>query len=130
LRSASLPERPIATAPPAPGTDRFVAAPDSYTPGRHRQPYFFPFVYGGGAYPSHEPRTRELTVHVTVLPTPPAPRLAEPIAPRPDFPPGPPKTFYVIPGCYAGDKPPADTPLASACDHAKLRIVPPGRGNP
>ncbi|HTM04500.1 MAG TPA: hypothetical protein VL173_13410 [Vicinamibacterales bacterium] len=36
-----------------------------------------------------------------------------------------PKTFYVIPGCYAGDKMPSRESLPSGCDRAKLRAVPP-----
>ena len=36
-----------------------------------------------------------------------------------------PKTFYVIPGCYAGDKMPSRENLPSGCDRAKLRAVPP-----
>ena len=38
--------------------------------------------------------------------------------------PGVPKTFYVIPGCYAGDKPPRAT-LPRGCDRSKLRVIPP-----
>ena len=49
-------------------------------------------------------------------------------APRPNLPPGPPKTFYVIPGCYAGDKPPQATAVAVGCDLAQLRVVPPTEG--
>lgn len=36
-----------------------------------------------------------------------------------------PKTFYVIPGCYAGDKPPSAVRLPRACDAAKVRTIPP-----
>jgi len=36
-----------------------------------------------------------------------------------------PKTFYVIPGCYAGDKPPRRGTLPAGCDLARLRKVPP-----
>ncbi len=48
--------------------------------------------------------------------------------PRPASPPpapGVPKTFYVIPGCYAGDKPPRTVQLPPACDAAKARTIPP-----
>ena len=38
--------------------------------------------------------------------------------------PGVPKTFYVIPGCYAGDKPPRGR-LPSGCDRSKVRTVVP-----
>jgi hypothetical protein len=35
------------------------------------------------------------------------------------------KTFYVIPGCYAGDKPPGNRRLPAGCDASKLRTIPP-----
>lgn len=38
---------------------------------------------------------------------------------------GAPKTFYVIPGCYAGDKPPRVGPLPRGCDASKVRRIPP-----
>jgi hypothetical protein len=34
--------------------------------------------------------------------------------------PGPPKTFYVIPGCYAGDRPPQSVALPPGCDISQL----------
>jgi hypothetical protein len=37
----------------------------------------------------------------------------------------PPKTFYVIPRCYAGDTPPTPEQLPAACKGAKARTVPP-----
>jgi hypothetical protein len=36
-----------------------------------------------------------------------------------------PKTFYVIPGCYAGDKKPQADRLPRGCDLSRLREVPP-----
>jgi PEGA domain len=47
-----------------------------------------------------------------------------PAAPVVALPPAPPKTFYVIPGCYAGDKPPRAR-LPRGCDRSKLRAIPP-----
>ena len=50
-------------------------------------------------------------------------RVAAPAeAPRP---PAIPKTFYVIPGCYAGDTPPAADRLPSGCSTQNLKTVPP-----
>jgi hypothetical protein len=49
--------------------------------------------------------------------------LPRPVAAPP--PPGMPKTFYVIPGCYAGDKPPRAERLPPNCDAAKARTIPP-----
>jgi hypothetical protein len=37
----------------------------------------------------------------------------------------PAKTFYVIPGCYAGDKRPVPALLPRTCDVSKLRAIPP-----
>jgi hypothetical protein len=36
-----------------------------------------------------------------------------------------PKTFYVIPGCYAGDTRPRADQLPARCKLAGLRIIPP-----
>jgi hypothetical protein len=38
---------------------------------------------------------------------------------------GPPKTFYIIPGCYAGDRRPEPASLTPGCSLASLRVVPP-----
>ena len=35
-----------------------------------------------------------------------------------------PRTFYVVPGCYAGDKPPDRTHLPEGCDASRVRAVP------
>jgi hypothetical protein len=47
----------------------------------------------------------------------------KPVAPAP----GVPKTFYVIPNCYAGDRPPTAATVPKTCDIAKVRTIPPGR---
>jgi hypothetical protein len=39
--------------------------------------------------------------------------------------PGKPKTFYVIPGCYGGDRRPDPALLAPGCSLSKLRIINP-----
>jgi hypothetical protein len=44
---------------------------------------------------------------------------------KPLMAPGVPKTFYVIPGCYAGDKPPRGRLLPRGCDASKVRTIPP-----
>jgi hypothetical protein len=36
-----------------------------------------------------------------------------------------PKTFYVVPGCYAGDKPPATGRLPTGCSDRNVRTIPP-----
>jgi hypothetical protein len=39
----------------------------------------------------------------------------------------PPKTFYVIAGCYAGDKPPEAARLPPGCDMSRVKAIPPVR---
>jgi hypothetical protein len=41
--------------------------------------------------------------------------------------PGDPKTIYVIPNCYAGDKLPRPDQLRPGCRLSDLRIISPGR---
>lgn len=50
---------------------------------------------------------------------------ASPSVTVPRMAPGKPKIFYVIPGCYAGDRPPALEWLPRGCDMSKIRIIPP-----
>ena len=136
LRSASLPERPIATPPPGPG-DLFRAGPNTYRPGTHPDPVG-PVILGGSSYWPY-----------LTMPVPETPRVIEPsrvIAPsrsrfvkretapigeipnRPSAPlqsvaPSAPvvaRTMYVIPRCYAGDKPPD---ASINCDLSKLRTI-------
>lgn len=57
----------------------------------------------------------ETTTETTASPTAPPPRMA----------PGKPKILYVIPGCYAGDRPPALEWLPRGCDTSKMRVVTP-----
>jgi hypothetical protein len=38
---------------------------------------------------------------------------------------GTPKTFYVIPSCYAGDRPPEPSALPPGCNIAHVRTIPP-----
>jgi hypothetical protein len=38
-------------------------------------------------------------------------------------PPRGPETIYVIPGCYAGNRPPRESALARGCDIARLHIL-------
>lgn len=140
LRSASLPERPIATQPPGPG-DRFRAGPETYVPHPRGDRGWPGAPHGRGANPLSgygvwwpdvpRPQTRRsdedrFTGAWRNLPPPtgtdrqvnttvPAP------APAPvPAPPAPRRTFYVIPLCYAGDKPPDPS---IACDRTKLRTI-------
>ena len=136
LRSASLPERgPSSTI--SPERDLFLVPPDFYNrrpdPGPSRlffrqslptvavpYPYWTPYdpvrvPTNGGGLPETRPQRREAISDVPALPS------SAFRAPQP----GKPKTFYVIPGCYAGDRPPEPHWLPAGCDRTYMRIVPP-----
>ncbi|MBI4888313.1 MAG: hypothetical protein HY824_14560 [Acidobacteria bacterium] len=130
LRSASLRES---------GVDLFRVDPDFYQrlpdPRANRLfvpvPYAVPAPYwyvppvegyrpraGHRATPRSETGRRDLPYAERILP--PATASLPPLAP------GTPKTFYVIPGCYAGDRPPEPESLRPGCRRAKVTIIPPG----
>jgi hypothetical protein len=48
--------------------------------------------------------------------------VTQPEAPRPA---ATPKTFYVIPGCYAGDSRPSESRLPKGCSPKNVRTIPP-----
>jgi hypothetical protein len=62
--------------------------------------------------------TETITYRAALEPSQPAVPPASPAA-------GTPKTFYVIPNCYAGDRPPLPSALPRGCDIAHLRTIPP-----
>jgi hypothetical protein len=45
------------------------------------------------------------------------------------IPPRPPETMYTIPGCYAGNRPPAAAALPPGCDIKNVRVIRPQRPN-
>jgi hypothetical protein len=53
------------------------------------------------------------------------PRTPESPPALPPIVPGVPKTLYVLPGCYAGDKPPQPEWLGPGCDMSRLRVIEP-----
>jgi hypothetical protein len=126
LRSASLPERRLGTTP---REDVFRARPWTYRPDPHRKlvPFGHRFLGPQLLYPAIQPIIvvveREPLESTRVAPPPPAP--VTPPTPYVAGLAGPPKTFYVIPGCYAGDRPPEPKSLKSDCSISRLRVVPP-----
>jgi hypothetical protein len=134
LRSASLPNfgrsrLPIPNPPFRPiGEDVFVAPPDIYRPDPNR-PLLPVFGY---FEPQPYPYMQPIIVVVPREALEPA-RVAPPALPAPVAPPAPyvagvpgrPKTFYVIPGCYAGDRRPEPESLAPGCRISRLRVVSP-----
>ncbi len=142
LRSASLPDRtPQAPVPPARG-DLFLAGPETYAPRFDRPfvPYprflpgafrFVPVMYWRRSSPRAFAPVRShgyLRLEENDVITTPAVLAA---AAPPAITPPPavvvrtvPKTFYVIPGCYAGDKPPRPEQLPATCNVADVRTIP------
>jgi hypothetical protein len=58
-------------------------------------------------------------------PATPGERATPAPVPAPQLPAAPPKTFYVIRGCYAGDRRPLPEDLPAGCDLRRLRVIPP-----
>jgi len=87
---------------------------------------FYPGALGIAGYaPADSPPAADQ--RVPAPPVAPAP----PPAPAPLPVPEPPKvaslhpdTFYVIPGCYAGNRPPKPARLPKGCDASKLQEIP------
>jgi hypothetical protein len=134
LRSGSPSERTSeSSSSVSEGRDLFRVPPDFYTrppdsgPSRLFFPYFLPapvpapdwYFHQSGRIPvplAEKPnRAREDLPEAIVLPSPTVAPLL----------PGRPKTFYVIPGCYAGDKPPEPEWLPEGCDRSRIRAIPP-----
>jgi hypothetical protein len=137
LRSASLPESTV-NATVSEERDLFRVPPDFYNrppdPGPSRLFFPLPTLAVPGWYvdpyrPPRIPTDSDRAVRpsrVVAAPEPslaPAPALS--LTPPPPSVSGKPKTFYVIPGCYAGDKPPEAAWLPAGCDSSRLRVVPP-----
>ena len=101
------------------------ASGDKFTrPSRPRPPGY---GYGSAIYGSALYEAPQEPVYVPVYvpgpvvyvpvpaePPPPAPADSAPAAPRR------PEKFYIIPGCYAGNKPPQANALPAGCDIQKL----------
>jgi len=86
-------------------------------PGPHRVELRAP-DYDTVAVDVHIVPTETITYRAALQPSGSA---GTPVAPAP----GTPKTFYVIPSCYAGDRRPEPSALPSGCDISRLRTIPP-----
>ena len=135
LRSASLPEL-VPSSPVPTERDLYRVPPDFYSrrPDPDGSRLFFPYgglppyppypywsfpppydIRGNGSRNSEIQRADfENAGRATA-----APVAVPPIVP------GKPKTIYVIPGCYAGDKPPRPEWLPRGCDRSRMRVIPP-----
>lgn len=128
------PAAPQALPPPSP----FAARPDTYAPhydsvtprqSRRGSDYAGP-LYGGFDLDSLPPALTPASPSApdqgtSQSPVPERSKIVEPsvesariaMARGPD-------TFYVIPGCYAGNRPPIPERLPKGCDVARLRTTP------
>jgi hypothetical protein len=124
--SGPLPMYPLSPASP------FNATPSTYAPRPGAWPFHRPrglFVLGGYALSADAPPEPAASIANSAA-TPETESIA-PAAPPVDSRlltpdsrlPRPPVTLYVIPRCYAGNRPPADGMLAPGCDLAKMRTV-------
>ncbi len=128
LRSASLPDRTLTSSSQPPPEDVFLAGPRTYRPGRQRGAvpvfgYFEPQVLD--PYPYIQPIIVVVPRDALDPARGAAPAPVAPPAPYVAGPAGRPKTFYISPGCYAGDRRPDPGSLAAGCSLASLRVVPP-----
>jgi hypothetical protein len=100
--------------------------PYPYYPFPYYPSYSYPYTY---PYPQQIYQDPEPTVIVFPPPEEAAPAAPPAPAPPPEpyvaGKPGPPKTLYIIPGCYAGDRQPDPESLAAGCSISQLRVIPP-----
>jgi hypothetical protein len=119
--------------PPPPPPSPFDARPGTYAPHytdprpSRRDGYGSP-IYGGGTWfdsSAPAPVASAPPEDQNVAAPPPAPTAPEPPRepPRVAVAHGP-DTFYLIPGCYAGNHPPNPERLPKGCDLAKMRTLP------
>ncbi len=129
--------------PPPPPASPFDARPGTYKPryndpsphsGRHGDGVP---VYGGGfGIGSYLPLTSDEVTAPIPVPADADQKGLAPVAPEPPRAPEPvrepepqhvvahgPDTFYVIPGCYAGNRPPTPARLPKGCDVARMKTT-------
>jgi hypothetical protein len=127
---------------PAPPASPFGAATSTYVPHKGISPFLRPrpsIVIGGFGFGADAPsetaspagRSDTPVTEIPVAAQPPEARAPDTHLPGAQTagaassaaPPLAPVTLYVIPGCYAGDRPPADGMLPAGCDVSKMRSV-------
>jgi hypothetical protein len=131
---AVIPQAPLIPGPvstPAPRTP-FDARPGTYAPryndprSRYGAAPYYSGAVGIGEYvPAAEPPSPDQKPPAA-LPPPETPRApaSTPATDAPKVASLHPDTFYVIPGCYAGNHPPRPARLPKGCDPAKLQEIP------
>jgi hypothetical protein len=98
---------------------------------RARPPVFRPPIFTGGPYVVPPPEPTYVPVYVpgptvyvpiVVAPPPEPAHEATPAAPPAPRVPRAPQKFYVLPGCYVGNRPPDPAALPDRCDTANTRV--------
>lgn len=117
----------------------FAAGPDTYVPHPLRLPLYPVYVdvnplFNVGEVPPRWATTPTTSTPTTFTPTTFTPSAGWTFHSRRSLPTPPasaerrvphaPDTFYVIPGCYAGNRPPTPERLPRGCDVARLRTEP------
>ncbi len=143
MRPNGSPHRPAHPAPPPPAVpppaSPFAAGPQTYAPhydtptarrhDRERPEALGAIGVGGFLTPSFAAPLPSVDAaaaadeRAQALP-PPESRTPLPLEPPRIVASRGPDTFYVIPGCYAGNRPPNPQRLPKGCDVAKLRTTP------
>jgi hypothetical protein len=129
----------ITTLPPPPPPSPFAARPDTFAPHFDRvRPFRRGAGYGFGVpmyvdpfgLVPYAPPLASVAPPAADQPSAQVPAFEPPKTPAP-IPEAPkvaaahgPDTFYVIPGCYAGNRPPNPARLPKGCDPAKMRTTP------
>ena len=125
---------PLPLTPPEPNSV-FASRPGTYVPHARTPLMEIPFLGGASPWSVEDGTALSESRLARVTPAPEASARTEDAAarePRPDSPPPAevapaahtPDTFYVIPGCYAGNRRPTEADLPAGCDLARLRVVP------
>jgi hypothetical protein len=113
----------------------FLAGPGTYAPYDRRRPSRYPYGFSGYVPTVYSPTVVETVVverEVIIEREVPRPEAAPSRAAAPDrepvvvyVTPAKPKTLYVIPRCYAGDRRPSADQLPAGCELSALRVIPP-----
>ena len=124
LRSALLPDRPLTSALAAEREDLFRATADTYRPDPNR--LMLPWVaWPGLPQVVYVPQYVQVVIPSVIQSYVRRPARSGPAERYVPGTPGRPKTFYVIPGCYGGDRRPTAASLAPGCDLSDLRVIAP-----
>jgi hypothetical protein len=120
---------PIATPPAAQTRSPFDATPRTYAPrydSRQRRRYGPPYYSSASGIGELLNRSGVAAVPEDIAPFDAGGQLTSPVYERPPVVVASrgPDTYYVIPGCYAGNRPPTPQRLPKGCDAKNLKTTP------